>query len=223
MQTATESISTTPLPASYARRRTTGRRIARRWWILAAIVVVLGGLTVGLRSAAVGWLDRVLRRESVSGAFHVVEPITLQITLTEDGELKPRKSADIKCEVEGQSTLLFVVEESTRVKKGDLLVELASDTLEDRLRSKQMELRRIQADYEAAVSELDIQKNQNASDIKKAQIDLEVAELDLQKYLKGDFIGQLEGIELQIKKSLMDIDAKSKSWLTTWSWPTRAG
>ena len=210
MQTATEPISTTPLPASYARRKAVSSRIARRWWIIAAVIVVLGGLTLGLRSAVVGWLERLTGREGVSGAYHVVEPTTLQITLTEDGELKPRKSTDIKCEVEGQSTLLFVVEESTRVKKGDLLVELASDTLEERLRSKQMELRRIQADYEAAVSELEIQKNQNASNIKKAQIDLEVAELDLQKYLKGDFIGQLEGIELQIKKSLMDIERQEQ-------------
>ncbi len=210
MQTATEPISTAPAPASYARRRTTDKRLARRWWLAAAIVVALGGLTLGLRSTAVGWLERLMGRESSSGAYHVVEQATLQITLTENGELKPRRSAEIKCEVEGQSTILFVVEESTRVEKGDLLVELASDALEERLRSKQMELRRIQADYEAAVSELEIQKNQHASNIKKVQIDLEVAELDLQKYLKGDFIGQLEAVELQIKQSQMAIEKQER-------------
>jgi HlyD family secretion protein len=209
MQTASESIPTTHMPAAYARRQTGRPRIARRWWIVGS-VVVLGGLVLGLRSTAVGWLERLLGRESSTSTYHVVEPSTLQITLTEDGELRPRKSAEIKCEVEGQSTLLYVVEESTRVKQGDLLVELASDTLEEQLRSKQMELRRIQAEYEAAVAELEIQKNQNASDIKKAQIDLEVAELDLQKYLNGDFVGQLEGIELQIKQSNMEIEKQER-------------
>ncbi|MFQ5805251.1 MAG: efflux RND transporter periplasmic adaptor subunit [Phycisphaerae bacterium] len=182
----------------------------RRRWFVVGLVVLLGVFTLGVRSTAIGWFDRLMGRVDASGAFHEAEPVTLSITLTEDGELKPRESINIKCEVEGQSTILYVVEESTRVQKGDLLVELASDTLEDRLRSKQMELRRIQADYEAAVAELAIQKNQNASNIKKAQIDLEVAELDLQKYLEGDFKGQLKEIDLQIQKSEMDIDRRER-------------
>lgn len=210
MQTASEPISTVPAPASYAPRKTTDRWLARRWWFAAAIVVVLGGLTLRPWSIAVGWFGRLVGREANPGAYHTVEPATLQVTLTESGELKPSHSAEIKCDVEGQSTILFVVDESTRVNEGDLLVELASDTLEERLRSKQMELRRIQADYEAAVSELEIQRNQNASNIKKAQIDLEVAELDLQKYLKGDFIGRLAAIELSIEQSEMDIERQEQ-------------
>ncbi len=208
MQTVSETIPTTALPTSYARQRVTPKRTVRRWWILAAVVVILGGLALSLRSTAVGWLDRMMGREDTAGAYHVVEPMTLGITLSEDGELEPRESVNIKCEVEGQSTILFVVEESTSVKKGDLLVELASDTLEERLKAKEMELDRIQGEYDSAVAELAIQKSQNASNLKKTQIDLEVARLDLEKYLKGDFEGQLKAIDLSIEQSLMDIERK---------------
>ena len=225
MQTASDSISTTALPASYPGRQAVPKWTVRRWWVLAAIVVVIVGLTLGLRSAAVSWVERLMGREDVSRAYHVVEPTTLQITLTEDGELKPRESAEIKCEVEGQSTILFVVEESTRVKKGDLLVELASDALEERRRSKQMEVDRIQADYEAAVAELEIQRNQNAANIQAAEINLKVAGLDLEKYLKGDFVGQLKAVDLQIEQTEMEIKRKetdldenrelaAKGWVT---------
>ncbi len=205
MQTSDEPISTAVLPASYARRKRSAQRTLRRWWYVAAAIVFLGGLALILRSTAVGWLDRLMGRESAAGAFHVVKPVTLSITLTEDGELKPRESVEVKCEVEGQSTILYVVDESTRVKKSDLLVELASDTLVDRLESEQMDLRRIQADYEAAVEELAIQKNQNASNIKKAEIDFDVADLDLKKYLEGDFLQQLKETDLDIKRANMDI------------------
>jgi len=181
------------------------QRTARRWWYVAAAIVFLAGLTLIFRSAAIGWFDRLMGRAGTTGTFYVVAPTTLSITLTEDGELKPRESVDIKCEVEGQSTILFVVDESSRVKKGDLLVELASETLVDRLESEQMDLRRIQADYEAAVEELAIQKNQNESNIKKAQIDLDVAKLDLKKYREGDFQQKLKTIELDIQKTQMDI------------------
>jgi HlyD family secretion protein len=204
MQTVSESTSTTALPAAYARRKVAAAHASRRWWYAAAAVVFLGAVALILRSAAPGWVGRLLGREANAVAFHVVEPATLAITLTEDGELKPRESIELKCEVEGQSTILSVVDESTRVKKGDLLLELASDTLVDRLESEQMELRRIQANLEDAIAKLEIQRSQNTSDLKKAEIDLEVAELDLKKYLEGDFPQKLNSVNLDIEQAQMD-------------------
>ena len=95
MHTASESISTTAPPASHLGHEVAPKRIIRRWWILAATPLILGGLALGLWSAAAGWIERLMGREEISGAYHVVEPTTLQITLTEDGELKPRESAEI--------------------------------------------------------------------------------------------------------------------------------
>lgn len=208
MHTSSEATPTATLTASYARPKRSVLRRARRWWLLVGVIVVMGGLALGLRSPVRGWLERLLGGEEGTGALHVVEPGMLNITLTEDGELEPRESVKIKCEVEGQSTILFVVEESTRVKKGDLLVELASETLVDRLESEQMDLRRIQADLETGTEELEIQRNQNASGIKKAEIDLAVAELALRRYLEGDFQKQLKAVELDIEQTKMDIARK---------------
>ena len=198
------------MPAAYARQRRSTSRSGRRWWIVGGTIVVLGLTLLGMRGTASGWIDRLLGREAVTLALHEVKPETLSITLCEDGELKPVESVEIKCEVEGQSTILFVVEESTRVDKGELLVELASDMLVDRLESEQMELRRIQADYESAQEELALQISQNESNVKKAQIDLEVAQLDLLKYTKGDFEGALKDINVQIQQSELDIARKTR-------------
>jgi HlyD family secretion protein len=226
MQTSSEPISTAALPTSYARRKVSAQRTLRRWWYVAAGVVFLGGVTLIFRSTAIGWFDRLMGRSAATGTFYVVESTTLSITLSEDGELKPRESVEVKCEVEGQSTILYVVPESTRVKKDDLLVELASDALVDRLESEQMDLRKIQADYDAAVQELAIQKNQNESNVKKAEIDLDVAELDLKKYLEGDFLQRLKEIDLDIKKAKMDIaraeeDLREDRELAERGWVTR--
>lgn len=171
---------------------------------------MLGAAALILRSPATSWVTRLLGRDASTAAFYATEPMRLNITLTEDGELKPRESVDIKCEVEGQSTILFVVEESTKVSKGDLLVELASDTLVERLESEQMQLRKIEADLKSAEADLEIQQTQNASDIKGAEIDLNVARLDLEKYLKGDFPKQSKAIELDIKQTGMDISWKQE-------------
>ena len=210
MNSSSKPLSATLPPTSYARRGFPSARTLRRWWYVAAGVVFLGALVLIGRSMAGTWLKHLMGRDDGLTTYHVVEPVTLSITLTEDGELKPCESINIKCEVEGQSTILSVVPESTRVKKDDLLVELASDQIQDRLKAKELELDGVQADHDAAVEELAIQTNQNASNLKKAEIDLAVAELDLQKYLEGDFQGRLKEINVQIQQSEMDIERQER-------------
>ncbi|RMF83049.1 MAG: hypothetical protein D6744_05425, partial [Planctomycetota bacterium] len=142
------------------------------------------------------------------GSTYVVRPMELNITLTEDGELKPKRSIELKSEVEGQTTIVYIVEESTQVKKGDLLVELASDAIVDRVNQEQLEVDRIEGELRSAESELEIQRAQNNSNLLKAQTDLEIAEKDLDKYLKGDFNKQLSAIEIEIFKT--DLRTKRK-------------
>ena len=210
MESTSEPLSATVPATSYARRKRRAGRAVSRWWYAAAGVVFLGAAALIVRATAGDWVRSLLGQQDALGTYHVVQPTTLNITLTEDGELKPCESTKMKCELEGQSTILSVVAESTRVKKGDLLVELASDQLEDRLRAKEMERDRIKGEYDAAVAEYAIQQSQNASNLKKAEIDLQVAELDLQKYLNGDFQGRLKEIDVQIKQSEMDIERKER-------------
>ncbi|MGE0480779.1 MAG: efflux RND transporter periplasmic adaptor subunit [Phycisphaerae bacterium] len=179
---------------------------ARRWMILSAVLLV--ALVPLALLGSNSFFDRFLTRAGWSGGVHEVQPVTLNIVLTENGELKPKKSVDVKCEVEGQSTLLFVVPESTRVAKGDLLVELASDQLVEKLETEEIELRKARTDLEAATQELAITRNENASKIKKAEIDLEVARLDLEQYLKGDYEKALKSADIDIQQTQLDITRK---------------
>jgi HlyD family secretion protein len=174
------------------------------WLWVGSAVFVVASLGV-LAFSPADWVRNLIWRPAGLLSAHIVQPTDLSITLTEDGELKPQKSIELKNEVEGQSTILTVVAESTRVKKGDLLVELASAEMVERLETESIELRRLEADVKAAQEDLDIQNNQNATDIRKAEIDLEVADLELQKYLKGDYPKELKSIEIDISKTQTDI------------------
>ena len=205
METATEMSATEVVTPSYARRLPKQRSHSRRWLIGAGGLFVVAIVAVGLASRSSGTLGRVLGRAGSGNSVYVVKPVDLSITLTEDGELKPKNSVDVKCEVEGRATILWVVEESTRVKKGDRLVELADDEIEDRIRAKEMEFSRIRSGLEAATEELEITKSENASKHKKAKIDLEIARLELEKYMKGDFEKALLAVEIAIKQTELDI------------------
>jgi HlyD family secretion protein len=207
MGTAPQMTADTVVRVPYAR---TGlpRRLSRRWWLVTAVVVGLGlvGSVLAIR-ASDRWRG-LFGAASADPTVYSVRPVDLSITLSEDGELKPKHSIEVKCELEGQSTILRVVEESTKVKKGDLLVELASDAIKERLESEQMELRKIESALEAARQDLSLTRNENGSKIKKGEVALELADLELQRYLKGDFERALLTADINIKQTELDIQRK---------------
>ncbi|MFN0135018.1 MAG: HlyD family secretion protein, partial [Phycisphaerae bacterium] len=170
------------------------------------VTLVVGIAILAVGYAAFSWLDVAswFRREAAETSVHIVQSATLSIVISEDGELKPKDQIEIKNEVEGQSTILSIVAESTRVKKGDLLVELASDQLTERLETEKIELRRVEADAGAASEELEITRNQNASDLKKAELELEVAELELNKYTHGDYPKEVKTLEIEVERAELD-------------------
>ena len=53
------------------------------------------------------------------------------------GELKAAKTTDIKCKVEGRTTIIWLIEEGKTVEKDELLVRLASDKIEERIRQEE--------------------------------------------------------------------------------------
>ena len=178
-------------------------------WISVAIVaVVVAGSLFALQSFNI--LDRILGRAEQDSSLYVVIPVDLSITLTEDGELKPKNSIEIKCELEGQNTILTVAEESTQVKKGDLLIELASDAIKDRLDTEKIQLDSIKSALIAAQQDLEIIKSENQSKKKICEIDSTVAELELERYKKGDYQRSLKSAEINIAQSIMDIEQKKE-------------
>ena len=208
MSSSVETPSAMVIDSTYA-ARPVARPKRRRWLLIAIPILVVGILVLSLLRPAAA-LRSLFGAAASDEAFYVVEPLTLNVTLKEDGELKPVNSVDIKCEVQSQRfqgiTIRWIVDESTRVKKGDLLVELGSDDMKDRVETEQLELDKLAGGLENARQALTITQSENESAIKKAEIDLDVARLELQRYLEGDYKKFKKQIEIDFKQTDMDID-----------------
>lgn len=174
---------------------------------LAVVLFVVGlglaglAMLLGLPGSFIG--------DEAQHSYYTVEPVTLNITLKEDGELKPVNSVDVKCEVQGQGaglTIQWIVDESTHVNKGDLLVRLASDTFEDRVEQAELEYQNTLAALEAAKQSLEITRSENDSAIDKAQIDLTVAEYELERYVVGVRESTEKDHEIAIRKTTIQIE-----------------
>ena len=115
----------------------------------------------------------------------------LTISVLESGTIKAREQIIIKNEVEGRTSIITLIPEGTRVKKGDLLVELDASSLEDTKIDQEIRVQNAEAAYINAKENLAVVKNQAEADIDKAKLTLDFAKQDLNQYKEGQYPNQL--------------------------------
>ncbi len=168
---------------------------ALRWIVLAGAATGLAGIaafTLGDLTGGPALEELVLTP---------VERQDVDIVIVERGTLEAGRSQDLVCEVESRSpgapatTIKWIIPEGTSVKKGDLVCELDSAALEDAIRAQRIKVEQAKAALTAAEADLEIVRSQNESDIKAAERTVQLAEIDLKKYLEGDYPKERRTIE----------------------------
>ncbi|MBI2435020.1 MAG: efflux RND transporter periplasmic adaptor subunit [Candidatus Hydrogenedentes bacterium] len=130
----------------------------------------------------------------------------LLISVMESGTIKAREQEVIKNEVEGQTTILTLVEEGKVVEKGELLVELDSSQLQDRLIEQQIMVQNKEATLVNARETFEVVKNQAQSDVTQAELTQQFAQEDLRKFKDGDHPMAVKEAEAKITLSKSDLN-----------------
>lgn len=128
-----------------------------------------------------------------------VERGPLRISVLERGNLRAKNSVKVRCELEGQSTILFLVPEGKSVVAGELICELDVSNQSERRVQQEIAYKSAEASLAEAKEKLEIQRNQNESNITKGTLNVEFAETELKKYVEGDFPQAKDTIQNQIK------------------------
>lgn len=170
------------------------RRPLRLLLIVAVVLATTAAGTVAVRELGSDAGDADLEAMPVTRR-------SFPVMIREKGELKAANSVDVKCQVEGRSTIIWLIEEGTEVKQGDLLVRLASDQIEEKVKNEEIKLTNAEAAAAAAEKEHEILLDQNASDLRKAQLALDMAEIEKRKYLEGDYVQTINDIELELRRA----------------------
>ena len=163
--------------------------------LVLTVAAVGGGLW--FMGSKAGWFAKE-EQAKVEGAN--VQRGPLRISVIERGNLRAADAVSIKNEIEGNSTILWIIAEGTVVKEGDLLVELDTSQQVDKRLAQEIGVRNADAAYVKAQKNYEIQKSQNDSDIKKAEQNLLFAEKDLEKFVaeQGEATNQLAKAQEQI-------------------------
>ena len=156
-----------------------------RLWVQSGAGVLIALLVLSL------WSRSSRSTETAEQPTFEVKRGRLTININESGTIQAREQEIITSEVEGQTTLIFLVEEGTRVEEGDLLAELDASGLQDSLVEQQIRVQNSEAAFIRARETLEVTKNKSESDISLADLEYRFAIEDLDQYREGKYKQEL--------------------------------
>jgi len=147
------------------------------------IVVVVGVVLASAAILAVASSQLKSRNaalvDSKQAAFPAVKGILL-VTVTEDGNLESASNVDVKCQVLGGSTILWIVPDGSTVKKGDEIVRLDAATIEDQVNTQKIAFEKAQA------ARIQAEKEHSA------------AKISVQEYAEGTYLKELKTLQAAV-------------------------
>lgn len=183
------------------KKRVTGKRVAAALAGLAVVAVI-----VGVRGRA--------KSEDPEPVFAVQEgPLT--ISVTSGGSIQSRDKVVIASELEGNNTVIWVIDEGTNVQTGDLLLEFDASDLIDKRNEQEIVVANADASLVGAREKLGVTEGDCEAATLDREVDLMLAKMALEKYLEGDYPQQLRQNEADI--ALADEEVKRAAERLEWS------
>ena len=174
-------------------------KMKKLFWAGALVAVALVGFLLLRRGPA---------SEGPATLYATAAEGRLVISVEEFGEIAPSQQIVLKNEVQGRVSIISLIPEGTMVQEGDVLVQLDVSAKIDEKDSQEITIQNARSALEVAREELEIQKNQAASDVELAEESYLFAKEDLAKYEEGEYPakltdqkGQLTLKEQQVKQA----------------------
>ena len=178
-------------------------RIGRK--LLLGVLIVAG---VGMVGFAAWTLASDIRSPDSKLVFYKVKRADLLIKVTESGSLQSQTTTELRCEVENigrereGTQILTIVPNGDNVKKGDLLVELDSAMIQDRLDEQALTTERARSTAIQANVKFENQKTQNETTFAEAELQVKLDKLAVEQYEDeegGTFQIDLQDVDLRIQ------------------------
>jgi HlyD family secretion protein len=183
--------------------------------LVCCLAVALSGLlTAGSHSYSADQADnastngRIHTNPAVSGAGDGDTEHRAGTTIRATAYLEGANPVNIRSEVQGESTILYVVPDGSTVRKGDLLVELDSSAIKEEQESQEVKVETAQSELSQAEAALAVLERDEKNSIAAATLGVKVAEMDRDRCLSEN--GELAAREARIKRDIAAAKMKLK-------------
>lgn len=143
-----------------------------------------------------------LKSEPIDNTQYIVTTKSFSQEVLVRGELKPERVFQVKSQISSnKAKLLWMVEDGTFVKKGDVLALFDTTAYDEKLILSEQKLADAKATYELVTRQFSIQKEEEQKSVSNAQKELEIAELKVADMLNGKGPMTREVIVMQLTQS----------------------
>jgi multidrug efflux pump subunit AcrA (membrane-fusion protein) len=180
-----------------------------------------------LLGLAVGLTAFLLRPAPAPSCDVVTEPATyrkMQPTIVARGDVESAENSDIVCRVRSwvrgssnATTIKWAIDNGVSVHRGQLVCELDDSAHQETLKDQKGPLEIARAEWVFATENCRIVDSQNQSDIQTAEVAVRLADLDLQKYLRGDYEQARKDLESRLLLAESDVEM----WRERTAWTQR--
>lgn len=154
------------------------------------------------------WSGEGKRSLNANLVTYQVQPLDLPITILERGDLQSQTNLKVYCEVDdvrsdgiNGTPIIWIIENGSSVKKGDLICELDSSAIRAELDEQILDTEEARSSFIQAQANLENQSIQNSTAEDKATLDVALAKLELNMFqdeTKGSHKLAIEAIEREI-------------------------
>ena len=174
-------------------------------WVVGILALSFVGvilyLTLGGRTTTVAVVD--------ASDMHTVGRGDFEIMIPASGELVAGSQVEIRNLLETRAVITEVVGEGSFVRKGDIILRLADDELVDRIKDGEDKVQTAESSVVAAEQSLAIRQSTMASDLEKADLQIEIANLDLKAWEEGGVVTTRQKLDLDIETARINRDRRS--------------
>ncbi|MDZ4753306.1 MAG: HlyD family efflux transporter periplasmic adaptor subunit [Phycisphaerae bacterium] len=142
---------------------------------------------------------------SVSADVHLVERADFDMAIPVSGELAAMRQIEVRNRLESRAVITEIVPEGKSVKKGEVLLRLAEEEMRDRIKDAKDQANTAASNLIAAQQTLSIRENTRESELDKADVAIEMAQLSLLAGEHGEVVSMRQTLELGVKTADMNL------------------
>lgn len=171
--------------------------------LIVALAIVALGVVAGIfallrQGSSAAHPSGVQLATATRSAFDIVTVAT--------GDLQAKKQIELRNQLDSRATIIEVVPEGTLAKKGDVLVRLNAEEIQTEIDEQILRVRTAETQVVAAEAAFEIQKNENESKRRQAELKLALARLAFNQWQNGDHVQKTKDLELALEKAIRDLE-----------------
>ena len=139
----------------------------------------------------------------------------LTIAVTSGGSIQSRDKVIINSELEGNNTVIWVIDEGTNVQSGDLLLEFDASDLVEKRNEQEIVVANAETSLVIAQEKLSVTEGDCEAALLDREVDVMLAKMALEKYQEGDYPQQVRQYEADI--ALANEELKRAAERLEWS------